>query len=508
MGASINGVDPRNSVEDAVSVEFTEKGAHYEVKGADEAQKYVGDGDFEIDASPEEVKKLVRKVDLIILPFIAVCYVFFYIDKTTLSYAAIFGMKEDLHLHGSEYSWLSSIFFFGYLAWSFPSNYLMLKFPVAKYLGVNIFLWGAFLMCQAACPSFASLSVVRALGGAAEACADPAYILITSMWYTRREQPIRIGLWYSANGLGIACGGLLGTGIGSIKSHIPSWKLEFIIIGALCAVWGIVVYFFLPDSPVNNRYFTDREKRILVLRLRENQTGIESKEFKWDQMKDLVIDPKTWAFMLLTFVGNVPNGGLSNFQTQLVKSFGFNNLQTTILQVPYGAVIAISILAAVYLNDLATRRNMRCFWIVVFMLPNIAGAFGLYFLPDSNKAGRLICYLLTGPYNAAFVLILSLVSSNTAGHSKKVMTNAVTFLGYCVGNISGPFFYKASQAPRYPLGIGSLLFSHFCEVALIVALGFYLKWENKRRDRKYPDWGSHAFEDITDISNKGFRYVY
>ena len=48
---------------------------------------------------------------------LAVCYAFFYIDKTTLSYAAIFGIRDDLHLHGTQYNWLSSIFYFGFLAW-------------------------------------------------------------------------------------------------------------------------------------------------------------------------------------------------------------------------------------------------------------------------------------------------------------------------------------------------------------------------------------------------------
>jgi hypothetical protein len=57
----------------------------------------------------------------------------------------------------------------------------------------------------------------------------------------------------------------------------------------------------------------------------------------------------------------------------------------------------------------------------------------------------LICYYLTGPYNAAFVLILSMQIANTAGHTKKVVTNAVLFLGYCTGNIAGPFFYKTNQ---------------------------------------------------------------
>jgi hypothetical protein len=53
---------------------------------------------------PAEEAKLVRKIDFMILPYLAVCYAFFYIDKTTLSYAAIFGIRKDLNLHGTEYN--------------------------------------------------------------------------------------------------------------------------------------------------------------------------------------------------------------------------------------------------------------------------------------------------------------------------------------------------------------------------------------------------------------------
>lgn len=70
------------------------------------------------------------------------------IDKTTLSYAAIFGINEDLGLSGEQYSWLSSVFYFGFLVWSVPTNFLLQRFPVGKYLGVNIVLWGVFLMLQ------------------------------------------------------------------------------------------------------------------------------------------------------------------------------------------------------------------------------------------------------------------------------------------------------------------------------------------------------------------------
>lgn len=91
--------------------------------GADTAAKWkvskAGDGDvaMALFSSPSEIhepidpveeRKVVRKIDFMILPYLAVCYAFFYIDKTTLSYAAIFGIKDDLDLVGKEYSWLSS----------------------------------------------------------------------------------------------------------------------------------------------------------------------------------------------------------------------------------------------------------------------------------------------------------------------------------------------------------------------------------------------------------------
>ena len=60
--------------------------------------------------SPADEARLQRKIDFMILPYLAVCYAFFYIDKTTLSYAAIFGIRDDLNLVGTQYNWLSSTY--------------------------------------------------------------------------------------------------------------------------------------------------------------------------------------------------------------------------------------------------------------------------------------------------------------------------------------------------------------------------------------------------------------
>lgn len=105
--------------------------------------------------SYEDEQKVLRKIDFMILPYLAVCYAFFYIDKvchpslfplckcarvliryvgekTTLSYAAIFGIRDDLHLVGTEYNWLSSLFYFGFLAWAFPTNFLLQRLPIGE----------------------------------------------------------------------------------------------------------------------------------------------------------------------------------------------------------------------------------------------------------------------------------------------------------------------------------------------------------------------------------------
>lgn len=143
-------------------------------------------------------------------------------------------------------------------------------------------------------------------------------------------------------------------------------------------------------------------------------------------------------------------------------------------------------------------------------------------------------YYLTGPYNASFVLLLSVLSANTAGHTKKILTNATLFVGLCVGNISGPFFYKSSQAPKYQLGIWSMIVAHLAEAVLIIILRFLLKRENEKRDlqqgidvasgvregrgdefvdedeeeRRRRDLDDTAFADLTDRENENFRYIF
>ena len=137
------------------------------------------------------------------------CYMLQYMDKVTLGYATQLNLRADLvspkilpiqsilalispqNLHGSEYSWCSSVFYFGYLFWSWPSSYISVRFPLGKYLGASVAVWGVVLITHAACKNFGGLLTARFFLGVTEAAVAPGFSLITGMFYKTEEQPSR-----------------------------------------------------------------------------------------------------------------------------------------------------------------------------------------------------------------------------------------------------------------------------------------------------------------------------
>lgn len=141
-----------------------------------------------------------------------------------LAYAAVYGLKTDTHLVGQQYSWLGSIFYFGYLAMEFPNLWLITKLPTGKYMGLCLICWGACLCILAACHNFAGLAVVRFFLGVFEAALLPCLLLMNSKWYRRDEQPLRTAFWY--NTFAGVFGGILSYAIGHIQGDLRTWKVS------------------------------------------------------------------------------------------------------------------------------------------------------------------------------------------------------------------------------------------------------------------------------------------
>ncbi|KAI1179163.1 major facilitator superfamily transporter allantoate [Nemania sp. FL0916] len=462
--------------------------------------------------SVEEQTKLLKKIDLHIMPFLCIVYGLNYLDKTTLSYASIMGFKTDLNIGVSEYNWVASIFYFGYLVFEYPTNLMLQRLPLAKYSAFNVILWGLILATTAAVKNFGGALAVRFFLGAAEAAVSPGFVLFTSQWYTAPEQGTRVSWWFSFNGWGQILGGVVAYGIavGTAQHQlsIEGWQLIFLVFGLFTAFMGAMFLYFMPDSQLNARFLTEHERLMAVERIRVNQQGVGNKHFKWYQCKETLTDPMIWGFVLYSFFANIPNGGVTNYFSQLIVAFGFTPNQSLLLGVPGGAVQVISL---VVLGYLGRKFNNRILINAIGPLIAILGLFLIRFLPQENRGGRLAGYYLYQCASTGFVCLLSLISSNIAGWTRKTTAAAMYLITYCVGNIIGPQVFRPGDAPLYHNAITVVVVSFIVALLAQLSIYFWCRRQNaiKASIRAAPGYtkiDGQEFMDLTDRENPEFIY--
>jgi hypothetical protein len=194
------------------------------------------------------------------------------------------------------------------------------------------------------------------------------------------------------------------------------------------------------------------EDRILAVeRVRVNQQGIGNKHFKLYQFKEALLDPMVWGFVFYALLADIPNGGITNFFSQLVRipsflprlycylpiqivSFGYSEEQSLLYGIPGGGVEVVALIVNGFLGDYFGQRLICSMGGLVCA---IVGMILIVALPLSHKVGRLIGYYMTQASPTPFVAILSLISTNVAGYTKKTTVAALYLIAYCVGNIIG-----------------------------------------------------------------------
>lgn len=135
-----------------------------------------------------------------------------------------------------------------------------------------------------------------------------------------------------------------------------------------------------------------------------------------------------------------------------------------------------------------------------------------------NKWGRLAGVWLLGSYPVGFMVILGLLSTNIAGSTKRSVASAWVFVCYCIGQISGPQFFKSKEAPAYHNGIVAMLCGFCLNLVLNQVLRFIYVRENKKRDKMLEGKSAEeiaemqregevlGFEDVTDKANVSLNH--
>jgi hypothetical protein len=80
-----------------------------------------------------------------------------------------------------------------------------------------------------------------------------------------------------------------------------------VIFGSATIAWGVAFFFLIPANLTKAKWLSQREKTIAVLRLAENETGIDNKKFKMYQMREAFTDLKCWLMILIILANCIPN---------------------------------------------------------------------------------------------------------------------------------------------------------------------------------------------------------
>lgn len=301
----------------------------------------------------------------------------------------------------------------------------------------------------------------------------------------------------------------------------------FLWNGLITVVTVPIVWWFLDSDIASARFLTEHEKLQALERLRANQTGTGSSEYKMSHVWEALTETKSWLFVAMVTFLNTGAMVTNTFGPLVVQGFGFEAGVTSLLNIPFGAVQLIVILPSSWL---AHRFRIKSPFLAVFMLPVLAGLVMLYVL-DRSETGAL----LTGYYFCAFLfagnpIIVSWMISNIAGSTKKSVIMSLYNAGASAGNIVGPLLFDTDQAPEYKPGLRSTM---GITAALIASIGlevinlwFLNKSQRKKRiaNGKPADVndtsmshtyqadedgrGEDAFLDLTDRKNDEFVYVY
>ncbi|WFD00019.1 hypothetical protein MYAM1_002765 [Malassezia yamatoensis] len=476
----------------------------------------------ESQPTPEQEKKVLRKIDCLLIPLMCgcvLCKLFMsltnsvqMLDKILLNSAVLLNIKTETHLNSSwKFTWINSIFYFGYLAGTPIHVYFLQHVPLSYYVSGIVTFWGVIVALHAACHDYGGLLTIRFFLGLFEAAVTPGLILMTGRFYTRKEQTVRTVVWFSFNGWAFIFGGIITYGIlrQGEPAHIKKWQELYIILGVLTICWGLLCFFVMPTSPDTTRYLSKEQRGIAVYRIARNQSGIHNTTFKWSQAKEALRDIRLYMFFFGYACICVTNGGITSYSSQIIKEFNFSNENASLLGMAQGLAEVVAVLMGGAIFAKCNRRDIPS---MIGLTIAVVGSIMMVALGPSQNSSRMAGLCLVSFFSIPLPMFYNWQSVSVSGTTKRVIFNAVLQLAYGAGNIVGPITYSVSANPKTPMIAMIILFA--VNGGFIIGISGIHRYWNAKRDaemmRVKPDQETDHLEvdlsDLTDKERPTFRY--
>ncbi|KAK0715370.1 major facilitator superfamily domain-containing protein [Lasiosphaeris hirsuta] len=461
-----------------------------------------------------DILAIRRKNDYRIVPLGFLLYTMQFMDKLVLNYAGVMTLREDLNLKGNDFSNLVTATYVAIAVWEIPTVYFLQRFPAAKYMAINAILWGISTACGAAAHNYQTLLVTRIFLGIFEATINPSLMLISGRWYTKPEQAPRFSFWLLGLGVGQIVGGAISYGFQLVSPTLPlqGWRIMFILLGLVTIVFGGLTFWYMPDTPMEAPWLTDREKVALLKHISINQTGVENRKVRVAEILEALRDPQVWLIWLSVTLFAGTGGITIAYSSTLIRNLGYTSKQATLLNMPAG-LISITVML---IPGWAVRRgHHRWAWALGTLFPAIIGSALMSFLPSTNTSG-----ILAGIYLANFIpgpltIFWNWAPANIAGATKRAFVSALLGGLFAAGGIIGPQSFQARDAPEYRPAKITVLATQAAGACTTFALFLYYVRQNRKRNLNTVDreteeafMSPEVWARLTDRENMRFRYSY
>ncbi|GJE91440.1 MFS general substrate transporter [Phanerochaete sordida] len=313
------------------------------VVAGDDASVVLRDDDGDLllpEVRKHAEKRLVRKLDVRLLPTIVLFFILNYIDRTAISSARLKGIEKDVHISDIQYENVLAVLYASYVPAQIPSNMFLNRISRPSiYISACVCIWGMASALTGVTKNYGGLLAARIFVGIPEAVFYPGAIFLLSRWYTRKELALRSALLYSGLLISNAFGSLMAAGILANlegKLGVRAWRWLFYIEGAMTVFIGMLAVWTLPDYPHNTRWLSKAERRLAQVRLAED-AGEADEDSIHDTaltgLKQALLDPKVYIFAIMT-CSLLLGSSFVNFFPTLTATLGFSTTVSLLLAAP------------------------------------------------------------------------------------------------------------------------------------------------------------------------------
>ncbi|KXH41571.1 major facilitator superfamily transporter [Colletotrichum salicis] len=437
--------------------------------------------DLELADSIAE-QKVVRKLDMHIVPLVMLLYLFSFLDRVNIGNARLYNLERDLNLQGNQFQVAVSILFVTYIIFEVPSNLVLKLLTPRRWIAFITVSWGIIATFTGLVNSYGALIACRLLLGVVEAGLFPGLNVYLTFFYSKHELALRVGYLFVSAAIAGGLGGLLAYGIGHMEgvAGLSGWRWIMIIEGLPTVVLGVVTYFALPND-AGSAYFLSEEEKAVLVRRRGREYGNTS---------------SAQEFSFSTFLPTIING-LGTWTAAQVQ----------LLTVPCYFLGAVVYMTMAFLSDRTQKRGLFC---VVFGSISVIG-YGVLISPTSNRVHYFGCFLVAAGLYVVVGLPLAWLPNNSPRYGKRTTASGMQLtIGNCSGVMSS-FIYQAIDRPRYIRGHAVTLSMVGMATCMYGFMWFWYWRENKQREggrveSKYADLSDDELAELGDESPR-FRYT-